>query len=142
MAYLNGDSHLLKEQLESSASEDSSSSTRGKILGLTSYSSRLEEVLLELLKEQQILKDKSTELSEKLDNQVEISNGLQDRCDKQAEESHELQNRLDHEMEKLKGDIEGVKDTLQDEIQGKLQNIPQIVWLMASKTFSAFFFQG
>ena len=127
MAYLNGDSHLLKEQLESSASEDSSSSTRGKILGLTSYSSRLEEVLLELLKEQQILKDKSTELSEKLDNQVEISNGLQDRGDKQAEESHELQNRLDHEMEKLKGDIEGVKDTLQDEIQGKLQNIPQIV---------------
>ena len=126
MAYLNGDSHLLKEQLESSASEDSSSSTRGKILGLTSYSSRLEEVLLELLKEQQILKDKSTELSEKLDNQVEISNGLQDRCDKQAEESHELHNRLDHEMEKLKGDIDGVKDTLQDEIQGKQQNIPQI----------------
>ena len=127
MAYLNGDSHLLKEQLESSASEDSSSSTRGKILGLTSYSSRLEEVLLELLKEQQILKDKSTELSEKLDNQVEISNGLQERGDKQAEEYHELHNRLDHEMEKLKGDIEGVKDTLQDEIQGKLQNIPQIV---------------
>ena len=124
MAYLNGDSHLFKE-LESS--EDSSStSTRGKILGLTSYSSRLEEVLLELLKEQQVLKDKSTELSQKLDNQVEKSNGLQDRLDKQAEESHELHNRLDHEMEKLKGDIEGVKDTLQDEIQGKQQNIPQI----------------
>ena len=123
MAYLNGDSHLFKE-LESS--EDSSSTTRGKILGLTSYSSRLEEVLLELLKEQQVLKDKSTELSQKLDNQVEKSNGLQDRLDKQAEESHKLHNRLDHEMEKLKGDIDGVKDTLQDEIQGKQQNIPQI----------------
>ena len=113
MAYLNGDSHLLKEL------ESSDTSTKGKILALTSYSSRLEEILLELLKEQQVLKDKSTQLSEKLDNQVEKSNGLQDRLDKQAEESHELQSRLDHEMEKLKGDIEGVKDTLQHEIQGK-----------------------
>ena len=137
MAYLNGDSHLLKEL------ESSDTSTKGKILALTSYSSRLEEILLELLKEQQVLKDKSTQLSEKLDNQVEKSNGLQDRLDKQAEESHELQSRLDHEMEKLKGDIEGVKDTLQHEIQGKpAEHFYKYDWCPSLNNLAFTFFQG
>ena len=80
----------------------------------------MEEILLELLKEQQVLKDKSIELRDKLDSQVEKSNDLQDKLDQQTEKSQDLQNRLDHEVEHLKGDIEGVRGTLQDEIQGKM----------------------
>ena len=61
-AYVNGNSHHHNEDAfdtKTVAAVDSNSiSTVDKILGLTSYSSRLEEVLLALLKEQQILKDK------------------------------------------------------------------------------------
>ena len=61
-AYVNGNSHHHIEDAfdtKAVASADSNTiSTVDKILGLTSYSSRLEEVLLALLKEQQILKDK------------------------------------------------------------------------------------
>ena len=61
-AYVNGNSHHHNEDAfdtKAVAAADSNSiSTVDKILGLTSYSSRLEEVLLALLKEQQILKDK------------------------------------------------------------------------------------
>ena len=93
------------------------------------FNFRLEEILLELLKEQQILKDKSIELREKLDSQVEKSNDLQDKLEHEVEKSHELQNRLDHEVEHLKGDIEGVRESLQGEIQGEMGKI-QIRWLM------------
>ena len=113
-AYVNGNSHLHnhKEDAFEPKSVDAAT-TVDKILSLTSYSSRLEEVLLALLKDQQILKDK-------LENDVQ---GLHSRVDQVVQDVEQdrskvgqIQDALDHEVSRLGQQIKDVQDSTQVDI--------------------------
>ena len=114
-AYVNGNSHLHnhKEDAFEPKSVDADATTVDKILSLTSYSSRLEEVLLALLKDQQILKDK-------LENDVQ---GLHSRVDQVVQDVEQdrskvgqIQDALDHEVSRLGQQIKDVQDNTQVDI--------------------------
>ena len=87
--------------------------TRNKILSLTCYSSRLEEVLLALLKDQQILKDKFD--SEVYNINSKIDNVIQDgQNDKQ---------KINDDLAKLTGDIEQKIANFEDNVNDNLNNV-------------------
>ena len=87
--------------------------TRNKILSLTCYSSRLEEGLLSLLKDQQILKDKFD--SEVYNINSKIDNVIQDgQNDKQ---------KINDDLAKLTGDIEQKIANFEDNVNDNLNNV-------------------
>ena len=82
-------------------------------MSLTCYSSRLEEVLLALLRDQQILKDKFD--SEVLDINSKIDNVVQDgQNDRQ---------KINDDLAKLTGDIEQKIANVEDNVNDNLNNI-------------------
>ena len=112
-AYVNGNSHHNHKEDAFEPKSVESVTTVDKILSLTSYSSRLEEVLLALLKDQQILKDK-------LENDVQ---GLHSRVDQVVQDVEQdrskvgqIQDVLDHEVSRLGQQIKDVQDCTQVDI--------------------------
>ena len=102
-ACLNGDSsNHNNEVFEANKMGD----TKDKILALTSYSSRLEEVLLALLKDQQMLQDRFDHevqgINSKIDNV--IRDGEKDKLEQQTKLSS-----LDNELSNLGQKIAGVQ---------------------------------
>ena len=113
-AFLNGDSHNNHNgDIFDTKSNEGTTSTVDKILSLTSYSSRLEEVLLALLKEQQILKDKFESDLQGLHSKI-------DQVSQDAEQDRvklgQLQNNLDNDVSRLGQQIMDVQDKTQDMI--------------------------
>ena len=114
-AFLNGDSHNNHKGdiFDTKSNEGITTSTVDKILSLTSYSSRLEEVLLALLKEQQILKDKFESDLQGLHSKI-------DQVSQDAEQDRvklgQLQNNLDNDVSRLGQQIMDVQDKTQDMI--------------------------
>ena len=112
-AYLNGNGILDKtttengdHSIDSIHNNKAFEDTKGKILGLTSYSSRLEEVLLALLRDQETLKDR-------FDHEI---HDLSSRLDADRD-------KLSSDLSKLTGELEQKINTVQDTLQDNLQHL-------------------
>merc|ERR1712110_911397 len=121
----NGNTSSMEEQSEDSFFDV----TRSKILGITSYSSKLEEILLALLQQQQADRDKMEGINKRIDEEkLEREKGLDSLSEKISTEIRdreevneavtdalqELSRQLEDSVIQLDGKIDDIKASADD----------------------------